>query len=123
MVEPSGQIPSPRTLKPKGIADVVVCIDVTGSMQPCIDGDKENVLKLVEGFQANDNLSLDWRVRLIAYRDLNEGERPIINSFTSDVSQFREQLNHLEASGGGDEPESTLDAIFMVTLPLKLYHG
>jgi von Willebrand factor type A domain len=109
---PGGQIPEPQRLRPKGIADVVICIDCTGSMSPCIEGVKNHVQKLVEGFQANESIKLDWRVRLVEYRDLNEGEATKQYPFTTDIGTFRTQVQNLVASGGGDEPESTLDAIF-----------
>lgn len=108
----SGQFPEPKRIRPKGIADVVICIDCTASMTPCIDGVKEHVQKLVEGFQASEQIKLDWRVRLLEYRDLNINEPIQEYPFTSDIETFRGQVAALTATGGGDEPESTLDAIF-----------
>lgn len=108
-----GQLPPPEKLRPKGIADVVFCIDSTGSMGPCIDGVKENVQKLVSGFDDSKNqVRLDWRVRLLAYRDLNHGEETQRFPFTDDIETFRGQVASLMATGGGDEPESTLDVLF-----------
>jgi hypothetical protein len=109
---PVGQIPEPGRLRPKGIADVVVCIDCTGSMAPCIEGVKTHVEELVAGLESNQSLSLDWRVRLIEYRDLTVGEAINEYDFTTDIEVFRNQVRSLSATGGGDEPESTLDAIF-----------
>ena len=70
-------------------ADIVVCIDCTGSMAPCIDGVKTHIEQLVAGFELNQNLRLDWRVRLIEYRDLNEHEPIKENDFTTDIESFR----------------------------------
>jgi len=107
------QIPVPKRVRPKGIADVVFCIDSTGSMAPCIDGVKEHVQNLVEGFTSNQEIVLDWRVRLIEYRDLNQDEEIVPYPFTTDIEEFRKQVQGLTATGGGPEPESTLDAIFV----------
>lgn len=107
-----GQLGAPQRLRPKGVADVVVCIDCTGSMQPCIDGVKTHVQALVQGFESYLDIKLDWRARLIEYRDLNVGEAIAEYGFTTDIEAFRRDVARLSASGGGDEPESTLDAIF-----------
>jgi len=109
---PIGQLPEPERLRPKGVADLAICIDCTGSMSNCIEGVKTHVQELLEGFQANAEVKLDWRVRLIEYRDLICGEPVVEYPFTTDIEVFRSQVRKLEARGGGDEPESTLDAIF-----------
>lgn len=105
------QLPPPRRIRPKGIADVVFCLDCTGSMQPCLEGLKTNLQQLVAGFGSAEHIQLDWRVRLIEYRDLREEEPILANPFTTDLEEFRTQVGHLRAEGGGDEPESTLDAL------------
>ena len=40
--------------------------------------------------------------------------RLLTTPFVSEPAQIREQLNRLRATGGGDEPESLLDAIYKV---------
>ena len=109
---PIGQLPEPERLRPKGIADLVICIDSTGSMSNCIEGVKTHIQELLAGFEANADIKLDWRVRLIEYRDLNCGEATVEYAFTRDIEEFRGQVRNVRARGGGDEPESTLDAIF-----------
>lgn len=111
-LHPETQLRRPKALRPKGIADVVVCIDCTGSMAPCIEGVKNHVQDLVAGFASYPNIQLDWRVRLLAYRDLNIEEPVEEHPFTKDAETFRAQVQALHATGGGDEPESTLDAIY-----------
>lgn len=111
MYSPIGQLEAPRLLRPKGIADVVVCIDCTGSMAPCIEGVKAHVRDLVAGFNESQGLTLDWRIRLVEYRDLDCNEATVSRPFTTAIAEFQAQVAALDASGGGDEPESTLDAI------------
>lgn len=106
-----------ESLKIKGVADIVFCFDVTGSMTEIINSVKENVEKLVEGFATYDeNVSLDWRARVMGYRDFVEDTEFLINDrpFVTTVDELREQINGMEAKEytGGDEPESTLDAIW-----------
>ena len=99
-------------MKLKGVADVVFCFDCTGSMSSVIDTVKTNVNKFVGGLNADQSITIDWRMRAVGYGDLDEGEEiQNSNAFVSDVGQFQAQVDSLKMVGGGDEPESTLDAI------------
>jgi hypothetical protein len=99
--------------KIKTNADIVFCIDCTGSMEPCFKGVKEGLTAFVNGLQTAANVN--FRLGLIAYRDLNAGDAEPLQEYgfcePCDISAFRGQLDHLAATGGGDAPESTLDAI------------
>ena len=74
-VSSDGQLSGPKGILRKRLADVAICIDCTESMRPCIEGVKKHVQELVKGFQEERSIKLDWRVRLIEYRDLNEGKK------------------------------------------------
>lgn len=104
------------SLKVKGVADIVFCFDCTGSMRPIIDGVKENVKNLVEGFKTADIEALDWRARVMGYRDFEVDDEYLINDrpFVSTEEELKNQIDGLEAlkDSGGDDPESTLDAIW-----------
>ncbi len=102
-----------KPAKVKGKADVVFCIDVTGSMEPTIEGVKSHVASFVEGLKEQANLSLDWRVKLMAYRDFKVDGNPVEDHpFVDNAADFQNQLNAVTAEGGEDEPESTLDVIY-----------
>lgn len=99
-------------MKVKGVADVVFCFDCTGSMSPVIKNVQTNVNKFVDGLNADPNIRIEWRMRAIGYGDLECGEEvQNKNDFVSDVAQFQSQVSNIEMVGGGDTPESTLDAI------------
>lgn len=101
--------------KVKGVADVVFVFDCTGSMDPYIDGVKDNVASLIKGFNATANVKLDWRVRAMGYKDYFVDKDCLINDFlfTDDADEFaNNQLARLRADGGGDEKESALDALW-----------
>lgn len=105
--------------KVKGVADIVFCIDATGSMQPCIDKVKSNIGSFVETIKtSNPNQPIDWRARIIGYRDFNVDAEPITleNEFVTTPEELQKQLAGINADGGGDEPESTLDAILYAVL-------
>ena len=95
-------------LSPAGQADIVVAMDTTGSMGPYID----DMRRLTGQFAAKLCASgVDYRLALIDYGDLKLNEPLNVHPFTSDVADFRGHLDDLRAAGGGDEPESSLDAI------------
>ena len=108
---------------PRGLSyavDIVFCIDVTGSMNPIIDAVKADALGFYDDGQANltekgKNVE-QLRVRLIAFRDfLADGDAALEESpfFTlpAERSGFSEFVNGLIAQGGGDAPESGLEAV------------
>lgn len=107
--------------KKKGIPDIVFLLDASGSMKDCIRAVADNIATFVETLSAPDAnggvLIKDWRVRVLGYRDreVDGSQWWIDNPFTSDLAQVKAQLSALEATGGGDEPESLLDAMYMVS--------
>ena len=101
--------------KIKTQADIVFCIDATGSMQPCIDGVKQGIGALVEGLKTTANV--DYRLRLVGFRDKHDPtaahEPWTLTEFTPDAEDFLGRLGDLQAFGGGDAPESSLDALYL----------
>ena len=110
-----------KTDKTKGVCDIVFLIDATGSMQPAIDDIKRNISKFFNELSAvgpnGDTIVKDWRARVIAYRDVKEdgvADWYVDNPFVRDPKEIENQLNTFKATGGGDEPESLLDALYKV---------
>ncbi len=107
--------------KTSGVVDICFLMDATGSMQPCIDAIKESVRKFVHlltDADANGGVIIkDWRICVWGYRDFaydpKYGTDALVkNRFTRDIAEVEAQLGALEAKGGGDEPESLLDALY-----------
>jgi len=109
--------------EPRGLSyavDIVFCIDVTGSMNPIIDAVKAHALGFYDDVQSNltekgKNVA-QLRVRVIAFRDfVADGSSALEESpfFTlpGDRTGFSEFVNGLTAQGGGDAPESGLEAV------------
>ena len=100
--------------------DIVFCIDVTGSMTPIIDAVKANALRFYDDVQTNltakgKNVD-ELRVRVIAFRDFAaDGEAAMQESpfyrLPAEQGGFSEFVNGLVAEGGGDAPESGLEAV------------
>jgi hypothetical protein len=108
---------------PRGLSyavDIVFCIDVTGSMTPIIDAVKANALGFYDDVQTNltakgKNVA-QLRVRVVAFRDLvADGAAAIEESpfytLPDERNAFSEFVNGLIAEGGGDAPESGLEAV------------
>lgn len=124
--EPALPVSAPQTRsKTKGVADVVFLIDVSGSMAPCIDALRTNIEAFIQTLSAGDpgNANAapvrDWRAKVVGYRDIEaapgEGLQWLEDQpFVRDASALKAQLAALRAEGGGDEPESLLDALFKV---------
>jgi hypothetical protein len=108
---------------PRGLSyavDIVFCIDSTGSMTPIIDQVKANALRFYDDVQSNltaKGKNVDQlRVRVIGFRDfaadgvaaLDESPFFTLPDQRDDFSAF---VNGLVAEGGGDAPESGLEAV------------
>lgn len=106
--------------KAKGVADIVFLIDVSGSMGPVISDLVRNVSLFIDTLTAKDannsNPIKDWRGKVVGYRDIDhDGSSWFVdNPFVRDADSLKAQLNRLNADGGGDEPESLLDALYQV---------
>jgi hypothetical protein len=113
---------SEATSKVKGVVDIVIVMDVSGSMQECIDAVKGSVSSFIStmtSLDANSSAPIrDWRVKVVGYRDhqANPSDWFVDNPFVRDVAQVQAQLaaGNMQAGGGGDEPESLLDALFKI---------
>jgi len=115
---PAPAAPPPRA-KTRGVADIVFLIDVTGSMAPCIDALRKNIEVFIDSLSSADANNAapvkDWRGKVVGYRDADEGpdwfqDHP----FVRDGVALKAQLADLRAERGGDEPESLLDALYLV---------
>ncbi|PYY52025.1 VWA domain-containing protein [Curtobacterium sp. MCBD17_023] len=116
-------VPPQTSLASRGVSyavDIVFCIDVTGSMDPILDAVKANALGFYDDVQTNltakgKNVA-ELRVRVVAFRDLvADGAAAIEESpfygLPDDRARFSEFVGGLVAEGGGDAPESGLEAV------------
>jgi hypothetical protein len=121
---PAAPVASPQTrAKTKGVADIVFLIDVSGSMAPIIDALRKNIEAFVDSLNSGDaNHSAairDWRGKVVGYRDIEAAQSEGLewyedHPFVRDTVALKAQLAALGAQGGGDEPESLLDALYKV---------
>lgn len=106
--------------------DIVMCIDVTGSMQGCIDTVKERAKKfwpdLQEGLKKAKKDVSEVRVKVLAYRDFSvDADKALQQSEffrlsdqgSDDDERYKQFLDGLVADGGGQIPESSLEILGM----------
>ncbi|HUZ62992.1 MAG TPA: hypothetical protein VMU82_04680 [Acetobacteraceae bacterium] len=100
--------------------DLALCVDATGSMSPVIDLVKENALRFYDDVMRSmahkQKRINDLRTRVIVFRDLHvDGSEAIIASpffkLPDERSGLADFVGTISASGGGDEPESGLEAL------------
>ncbi len=111
----------------KNCADIVFCIDSSGSMQPAIDAVRANISSLLEGLTTGGGQSYSWDVRFdfLAFNDnrslvhchnnLRAGGMTLLNAiytqpdpslfFTQSVDEFRKALAKVTVE---DEEEQLL---------------
>ncbi|MGB3205336.1 MAG: VWA domain-containing protein [Crinalium sp.] len=102
-------------LQGKRQADVMFVLDCTGSMQGEIDAIRDAITAFADTIESD---GVRVRVGLVEFRDrlINEEHRVLTFSgepFTNNSAAFRKEIAALIATGGGDEPESSLDAIML----------
>ena len=102
-----------------GHIDIVLCIDASERMAPIINKVKESALsfyqKIVDEMEAMSKSVQQLRIKVIAFNNSGIDSEPMIESkfFVLDEEKdaFRNFVNSIEAIGGGDTPESSLEAI------------
>src|SRR5262249_5389347 len=104
---------SAGVLQGKREADIMFILDCTGSMQGEIDAIKDAITTFADTIKSD---GVRARVGLIEFRDRLIGEEHRVltfdgEPFTSAPEVFRREVARLRATGGGDPPESSLDAI------------
>lgn len=95
--------------------DLLFILDCTGSMRGELDGIRDTIMDFAD---ANKAAGVDTRIGLLGFRDRLECEEPVVLQFdgfpfTRDPASFRREVSKLKASGGGDIPESSLDALML----------
>ena len=102
--------------------DMVYCVDVSESMSRFLESVKESITTGYRSLlQSSDSTGRNVsvvRIRVIAFRDLDSdtsqgltASRFFVVEPDEDSRHLRGFLDGLDASGGGDEPESALEAL------------
>jgi hypothetical protein len=94
-----------------GRTDIVFAIDTTGSMSGTITDVRDNIEAFVNWLEAE---KIDVRLGLVEFRDIYEDGLDSTKNYGwyTSVAEFKKKISMLHADGGGDDPESAVDAIF-----------
>ena len=103
------------------LVDIIFVIDATGSMQNLIDEVKARALSMyqdiVAGLKAKRRRVTKLRIKILAFRDVYVDANPFEESefFTlpEESEELKSFVENIRAVGGGDEPESSLEALCM----------
>lgn len=100
----------------EGQADIVFAIDTTGSMQHSINKVKNNINLFVDRLTNEYNVKVNFA--LVDYKDIEEdGESSTkvvkngISNWFSNIDGYKQAITRINVNGGGDGPESSLDAL------------
>ncbi len=97
-----------------GQADIVFVIDSTGSMGGAINNVVKNVTSFVDELSL---LNVKVNFALVDYKDItcpNEYTKTVKNgnsNWYTDVNEFKNKIKALKVTGGGDTPETAVDAL------------
>lgn len=100
--------------------DIVFVIDATESMQPLIDKVKSLTLsfreELEEGLKKNRRIIKNLRIKVIVFRDYYVDDKYAMEEsrffiLPDEKQDFYNFVSKVKAGGGGDEPESGLEAL------------
>ncbi|MEV6025035.1 vWA domain-containing protein [Streptomyces sp. NPDC052036] len=100
--------------------DIVLCVDATGSMFPVLDNVKSSALQFHD--RLNDVMGKkgkaisQLRLKVIAFRDFGDDASDAIQQtgflrLPEQAKDFEAFVRGIDASGGGDIPESGLEAL------------
>ena len=91
----------------RGKLDLVFIIDTSGSMRDNIRGIRAYIVDLLNILKGE---GYDLGLGLVTFADARI-ERIEARGITTDTEEFRNQLFEIRTEGGGDQPESTYEAI------------
>lgn len=88
--------------------DIVFLMDSTRSMTPFIDTLKQNCIEFADIVNREGH---DCRLGLVGFGDVDLNEPIEVFPPTADFNQFQQRVGSLEVTGGGDNPESSVEAL------------
>ena len=97
-----------------GELDLVFLVDETGSMGEYIEQVKRRLVEIIDALR-HAPLCRSLRLGLVSYRDHPPQDRSFASRvvpLTDDIASIKKGVERMEASGGGDGPESVTDGLF-----------
>jgi hypothetical protein len=89
--------------------DIVVCLDVTGSMKPYFDAIRLRLIPMVKDMSSSFS---SFRIGMIFYKDYFDEFMNKVFPFTRDFDALQRNVSNVRVSGGGDIPEAVYEALY-----------
>ncbi|TNV81249.1 hypothetical protein FGO68_gene3470 [Halteria grandinella] len=91
--------------------DIVIMLDLTGSMASSITMAKETIAKIIDFMKERYSQST-VRFAFVGYRDFCDGEKRLVKrDFSSDTEGLKKLIGEQEATGGEDECEDVIGGL------------
>jgi Mg-chelatase subunit ChlD len=88
--------------------DIVVVLDVTGSMKPYFDAIRMLLIPMLQEMVIEFE---SFRIGMVFYKDYNDEFLNRVFPFTTDFSALQSNINNVRVGGGGDIPEAVFEAL------------
>jgi uncharacterized protein YegL len=102
------ELPTRRSLAPSRTIDVAFILDTTGSMSEEISAVKSTIQKVTSSLGGE---AVQVRIGMVAYKDRGDEYVTKVFPMTTDLGRFGADVSGVQASGGGDMPESVNEGI------------
>ncbi|MBC6418090.1 MAG: VWA domain-containing protein [Prochloron sp. SP5CPC1] len=99
----------------RGLLDIVLMCDATGSMSTAINNVKTDMKNATEVFIKQLGTQWDVNVGVAWYRDVGDGSHDIYDNacpLTADTALIERRVQAITATGGGDTPEAQIFALY-----------
>ena len=89
--------------------DIVVVLDVTGSMKPYFDAIRLSLIPMLQEMVAEFE---SFRIGMVFFKDHYDEFLNRVFPFTTDFSRLQRNVNNVRVGGGGDIPEAVFEALY-----------
>ncbi|MDR2921901.1 MAG: VWA domain-containing protein [Treponema sp.] len=89
--------------------DIVVCLDVTGSMKPYFDAIRLRLIPILKEMTAG---FVSFRIGMVFYKDYYDEFINKVFPFTRDFDALQRNISGVRVNGGGDIPEAVYEALY-----------
>ncbi|KAF7506551.1 hypothetical protein GJ744_011697 [Endocarpon pusillum] len=101
--------------------DVVLLIDVTGSMGGSIQNIKANLVNVIANVS---KVQPNAQFAVASFGDFSDPNRfQVVQALTGNLVALQNAVNSLSASSGGDEPEDWINALFQLSTGAVAFRG
>lgn len=117
LTEPQTLVKTPKAHATKN-AEIVFCLDATGSMSGLIGTAKEKIWDIVSELAQDGDID-SLKLGMVFYRDIGDSFVTKQIAMTTDLDEAYSELLKITAAGGGDTPESVNQGLHEAITAMK----